>query len=89
MISTLGPYIELNSVNLYSTFDHAAGRRTKNDPAPSSDRLGRAIDTCFRFRTIILHHTIDSGGSGGDPWTVDPKVQHLPNFLKHLRISGT
>ena len=58
----------------HPTFDGAAGLCSKNDLAPSSDRVERAIDTCFHPRMIIFHHTIDSGGPSGDPWTPDPNA---------------
>ena len=51
----------------HPALQRAAGPGTKNDLAPSSERVGRAIDTYFRSRIIIHHRTIDSGGPSGDP----------------------
>ena len=47
---------------------------TKNELAPSSGRLGRAVDTCFHRGMTVFHHTIDSGGPGGDPEALGPNV---------------
>ena len=52
------------------------GLCTKNNLAPSSDRVERAIDTCFPFRIIQHHHTIDSRRPGADIWTSEPTHCH-------------
>ncbi len=36
--------------------------------------LAVVTDTWYHRGMTIFHHTIDSGGPGGDPWTLDQNV---------------
>ena len=58
----------------HPAFDRTAGRWTKNDLAPSSDRPERAVDTWYHRGMDIFHHGIDSRGPGGDPEALAQKL---------------
>ena len=53
-------------------------RLTKNDLAPSSDRVVRAIDTWYHRGMIIFHRGIDSGKPRGD-LLVEQKILSFSN----------
>ena len=59
----------------HSAFYRAVSSCSKNDLAPSSGRVERAVDTCFHRGMTIIHHNIDSGGPDGDP---EALVQNVP-----------
>ena len=73
----------------HPAFERGVSCYTKNELAPSSDRLERAADTCFNRGMTVFHHTIDSGRPGGDPEALGPNVYLWIFFFTHPRIPGT
>ena len=74
------------STSRFSDFQHPikiceAGLCTQCELAPSSERVERRVNACFRLRIIIRHHSINSRRSGGDPCRSAPKVQGICQLL--------
>ena len=71
----------------HPAFERAVSCYTKNELAPSSGRLERAVDTCFHRGMIVFHRTIDSGDPGDDPEALGPNV-YLWTFFFHTSTNS-